>query len=254
MAQTIVAGPPGNIQTLSLPDSAEKVMDGVLWGEHYALFTPAYWATMAWYDTFEEQPIHYRIGHTLTEEVAACILGGYGIPAEVGWAAFYRIRQEGLLEGPQPGPEPFIQLLGEPLTVNGHKIRYRFATQKARYLNAALTTLHTSPPPIDDDVALRNWLLNLAGVGPKTASWITRNWLQSDNVAIIDIHIHRAGLLMGLYNHADTPAKNYFEMERKFLDFARLIKVKASILDALIWYEMKHAGTMALDLVKKRRS
>jgi thermostable 8-oxoguanine DNA glycosylase len=73
-------------------------------------------------------------------------------------------------------------------------------------------------------------------------------------VAIIDIHIHRAGLLMGLYNHADTPAKNYFEMERKFLDFARLIKVKASILDALIWYEMKHAGTMALDLVKKRRS
>jgi N-glycosylase/DNA lyase len=252
MAQTIVAGPADSSQRLNLPDPSEEVMDGVLWGQHYALFTPAYWATMAWYDTFEEQRIGYRIGHTLTEEVAACILGGYGIPAEVGWAAFYRIRQAGLLEQSQPETEPFVQLLREPLLVDGRRVRYRFASQKSRYLSAALSKLQTESPPIDDDLAFRNWLLNLEGIGPKTASWITRNWLQSDNVAIIDVHIHRAGLLMGLYNRADTPAKNYFAMERKFLDFSRQIKVKASTLDALIWYEMKHAGTMALDLVKKR--
>ena len=252
MNQIVFTGPIDKRQQLRLPDAAHEVMDGVLWGEHYALFTPAYWATMAWYDSFEGRPIDYRIGHTLTEEVAACILGGYGIPAEVGWAAFYRIRQAGLLQRRQPGTEAFFDLLREPLDIRGKRVRYRFARQKAHYLSSALTKLQTAPPALDNDVALRDWLLQLEGVGPKTASWITRNWLKSDNVAIIDIHIHRAGLLMGLYSPSDTPAKNYRAMECKFLEFARRINVKASTLDALIWYEMKQAGTMALDLVKKR--
>jgi N-glycosylase/DNA lyase len=252
MTQVVFTGPADKRQQLRLPNASDAVMEGVLWGEHYALFTPAYWATMVWYDSFDERPIGYRIGHTLTEEVAACILGGYGIPAEVGWAAFYRIRQAGLLERQQFGTDVFIQLLSEPLDINGKKVRYRFARQKAHYLRSALTKLQTDPAPLENDVALRDWLLKLEGVGPKTASWITRNWLKSDNVAIIDIHIHRAGILMGLFNPSDTPAKHYFAMEQKFLEFARRIEVRPSTLDALIWYEMKQAGTMALDLVKKR--
>src|SRR5690242_18721071 len=122
MSQVVFTGPTDKRQQLRLPDASEEVMDGVRWGEHYALFTPAYWATMAWYDSFEERPIDYRIGHTLTEEVAACILGGYGIPAEVGWGAFYRIRQAGLLQQRQPGTQVFLDLLREPLDVKGKKV------------------------------------------------------------------------------------------------------------------------------------
>jgi thermostable 8-oxoguanine DNA glycosylase len=244
----------GKSEVLRLPDPEEQVMDGVLWGAHYALFTPAYWTAIAWYDAIEGKCIDYRIGQTLEEEVAACILGGYGIPAEVGWAAYYRLREAGLFERPPSSAEVFMRLLAEPLDLNGRRVRYRFARQKSRYLSAALTKLHSGTPPVDNDVALRGWLMKLDGVGPKTASWITRNWLKSDNVAIIDIHIQRAGILMGLYHPSrDKPTKDYFAMEQKFLEFAEGINVRASILDALIWYEMKHTGSMVLDLVEKRK-
>ena len=76
--------------------------------------------------------------------------------------------------------------------------------------------------------------------------------MSSDSVAIIDIHIYRAGLLMGLYHSSETPAKHYFKMERRFLEFANAIGVRASILDALIWRQMKDAGNMALDLIRSQ--
>ena len=251
MSQEIIAKFSGTAERLVLPSPQEFVMDGVRWGSHYALFTPAFWAALAWLDKVEIEPASYRMGDTLEEEVAACLLGGYGIPAEVGWAAFYRIREAGLLDGSGPSDQLLRNALTEPLDVGGRKVRYRFAGQKAKYLSAALAKLREAAPPTHDDLALRGWLMGLDGIGPKTASWITRNWLGSDNVAIIDIHIHRAGMLMRLYDDRESPARDYFGMERKFLDFAARINVKASILDALIWRQMKDAGNMALDLVKR---
>ena len=46
-------------------------------------------------------------------------------------------------------------------------------------------------------VALRDWLLAIPGIGPKTASWIVRNRTGSSAVAIIDVHILRAGTSAG---------------------------------------------------------
>ncbi|MDQ3816332.1 MAG: hypothetical protein M3362_01415 [Acidobacteriota bacterium] len=251
MTQEIVATFSGKAERLILPNPNEWVMDGVRWGHHYALFTPAFWSTISWLTKFEGEQDSYRMGNTLEEEIAACLLGGYGIPAEVGWAAYHRVREAGLLSGLPPSNEVLSNTLSEPLEVHGRRVRYRFVNQKARYLSAALARIQETPPPVHDDLALRNWLMELDGIGPKTASWITRNWLRSDRVAIIDIHIHRAGMLMKLYDHKESPAKNYFGMESKFLEFATRIGVKASVLDALIWQQMKDAGNMALDLVKR---
>lgn len=251
MTQEIVATFSGRTERLILPDPDEWVMDGVQWGRHYALFTPAFWSAISWLTKFENGQDSYRMGNTLEEEIAACLLGGYGIPAEVGWAAYHRVREAGLLNGPAPSDQTLSKVLSTPLEVRGRRMHYRFVNQKARYLSAALTKLQNTPPPTHDDLALRNWLMELDGIGPKTASWITRNWLCSDRVAIIDIHIHRAGMLMKLYDHKESPARNYFSMERKFLEFATRIGVRASILDALIWQQMKDAGNMALDLVRR---
>jgi N-glycosylase/DNA lyase len=251
MTQEVIAVFAGNTERLVLPDPDDYVIDGVRWGDNYALFTPAFWATLAWLDRYESDCESYRLGKTLEEEVAACLLGGYGIPAEVGWAAFYKIRDTGLLNGSCPSDKLLHEVLAEPLEVKGRNVRYRFARQKSKYLSSALAKFREDAPPAHDDLALRGWLMGLEGIGPKTASWITRNWLQSDRVAIIDIHIHRAGILMGLYDLKESPARNYFGMESKFLDFARRIQVKASMLDALIWQQMKDAGSIALDLVKK---
>ncbi|MDT7542430.1 MAG: hypothetical protein QOE33_2334 [Acidobacteriota bacterium] len=251
MSQKIAMIVDGKVERFLLPDPNQQVLPGVKWGHHYATFTPAFWATVAWLDGVDGRYSAFRLGKTLEEEVGACLLGGHGIPAEIGLAAFYRVRDCGLLAGEPPSENTLYQTLSAPLMIEGREVRYRFARQRSKYLSAALNKLHHTPPPTHDALAFRQCLLELSGVGPKTASWITRNWLESDRVAIIDIHIHRAGLLMGLYQLDESPAKHYFDMEHKFLAFARNIGVKASILDALIWRRMKDAGNLVFKLMKR---
>ena len=159
------------------------------------------------------------------------------MPAAVGLAAYARLRHQGLLEG-KACENALRQALTEPLDVGGAWRRYRFPVQKARHLAGALTKLETFTPPRRDR-ALRDALTRLPGVGLKTASWIVRNHRGSDRVAIIDIHILRAGRLAGAFPIRLVPARDYRELERRFLAFAKEIGVPASVLDALIWDYMR---------------
>jgi thermostable 8-oxoguanine DNA glycosylase len=250
MTQKLVAKLNGIVQTLILPEPEAEVCPGVSWGQYDVLFTPAFWKALSWLEQEHGHDKSYRLGRNLTEEISACLLGGYGIPAEVGLVAFYRVRDCGLLSS-TPSENDIYEVLSQPLQVGEKRIRYRFARQKSRYLSSALEHLAKSTPP-EDAIRFRSWLLELDGIGYKTASWITRNWLDSDQVAIIDIHIHRAGLLMSLYHPKHSPAKDYIEMEDKFLDFANRIEVRASQLDGLIWNEMKTAGRMPLEFIYQK--
>jgi thermostable 8-oxoguanine DNA glycosylase len=181
----------------------------------------------------------HNLGETLEEEVVACLLGGHGIPAEVGLAAFERLRSRGLITAPCPDAHVFSKNLREPLIVSGRQITYRFWSQKADYIATALRALYDQPAPRNSPCELRNYLMRLPGMGPKTASWVVRNWLGSNEVAILDIHIVRAGQLMNLYSIADRVEAHYFRMEQRFLDLASSIGTPASDLDALIWSEMR---------------
>lgn len=243
MPQQITAKFGNEFDVLELPSAREYIVPGVYWGDHTHLFTPACWKVLCWLQK-DFRPISFRVGDTLREEICACILGGYGIPSEVGLAAFHRVKETGLLNAHTSADE-FQRILTEPLEVGKRRSKYRFAAQKSRYLSSALKRLAVADVP-SDALTLRNWLLEFEGIGYKTASWITRNWLQSDEVAIIDIHIHRAGLLMRLYDEKHTPARDYLEMEKRFLEMAKAIEIKTSELDVLIWQEMKFAGGMAL--------
>jgi hypothetical protein len=66
-------------------------MKGLVWGFAEEIGSPAYWAAQAWMWEVEA-PAHYKLGRSLEEELMACLLGGYGIPAEVGLAAYERLR------------------------------------------------------------------------------------------------------------------------------------------------------------------
>ena len=66
-----------------------------------------------------------------------------------------------------------------------------------------------------------------------------RNWLDSDAVAILDIHVVRAGRFCRLFNEQDRVERSYRPMERRFLEFARALGVRASLLDILIWDQMR---------------
>ncbi|MBD8204782.1 8-oxoguanine DNA glycosylase [Pseudomonas viridiflava] len=223
---------------LELPKPDEEVIPGVLWGAMEAFPTPAYWAYQVYARRLHGERINYKLGATLKEEVGACLLGGHGIPSTVGLAAFEHVKSHGAFDAKPPCEQDLLEWLYEPIALDGRTVRYRFAKQKARYLAAALQRLSVDAAPTHSGRALRDWLLDIPGIGYKTASWIARNWLDADDVAILDIHILRAGLLGKFFESHLTVERHYLQLEDQFLRFSKGLGVKASELDALIWLEM----------------
>lgn len=234
----------GEIFRLRLPAEAIVVPGhGFRWGEASTPLTPAYWAAQAWMWGIDA-PDHFRLGRTLAEEVLACMLGGYGLPAEVGLAAYDRLRTEmhacpaGLVD-----PRHVEALLRAPLMVNGRQVHYRFARQKAGYVSAAFSELPAIIEAGLSDRALRDRLIKLRGVGPKTASWIVRNLRRSDDVAILDVHILKAGRLLGIFDARHCVERHYDLLERAYLRFAKAIGARASLLDSVMWMTMRQIAT-----------
>lgn len=223
--------------TISLPDPAQEVLPGVLWGEVGAFPTPAYWTYQAYAARLLADRPRYELGSSLAEEVCACLLGGHGIPATVGLAAFEALKSKQIFSGKPPSESSLYEILSEPLQVNGRSVRYRFAAQKARYLHAALQYLSRKQPP-EEAKELRGWLMEIPGIGYKTASWVVRNWRCSDEVAILDVHLMRVGRAINLFPSTLTVERHYLALEELFLRLSRAIDVKASELDAVIWAEM----------------
>jgi len=209
------------------------------WGYAHELGTAAYWAEQT---RRRPTPIDFALGRTLAEEIAACLLGGYGIPAAVGLAAFLEVRGNGLLHR-APSAAQLEAVLATPLRVPGRAstVRYRFPRQRSQRLAAALEVLNVSTPP-HDSLELRDWLMSLPGIGPKTASWIVRNHHACDQVAIVDIHVHRAGIAAGFFSSSWRLPRDYAHFEDAFCQVARTARVAASSLDACIWDQMQSLG------------
>ena len=231
----------GDVVEASVPAPTANVVCGVRWGRPDALFTPAYWLTQLWMVNATTPTVSHRIGATLAEEVAACMLGGHGIPAEIGLLAFERLQRSQLIARLCADEHEIAQILRTPFGIRGRSVTYRFWSQKARYLSAAFRLMASAAPPCQAALPLREYLLGIPGVGYKTASWIVRNWLNSDEVAVLDIHIIRAGQLMGLFTARDDVARHYVSMEARFLAVARAMNVSAADLDALIWRQMRES-------------
>lgn len=235
--QRMIASMPRGIATLELPSPDDEALEGVLWGRFDVLFTPAFWAGRAWLSRLDGEQRTHRLGRTLREETAACLLGGFGIPAEVGLAAFRRIRDRGLLDG-EPTAARLAIALREPLQIGQRLVRYRFASQKATYLAQVLRQIDGLATPLDD-VAFRDSLARLPGIGLKTASWITRNTRDSDAVAILDVHVCRACILAGAFRPGAKVEGAYRRLEDRYLTFASAIGVRPSLLDSLMWENMR---------------
>ena len=239
---------------IKLPEATDEVIRGVKWGLVCAFPTPAYWKYQVLARRLQGAPIRYRLGRTLKEEVAACLLGGHGIPAAVGLSAFDHLKHLGAFEGHSPSEATLTEWLGQPLAHGDRTIRYRFVKQKSKYLAAALNKIDSHPAPHGTGRELRDWLLDIPGIGYKTASWIARNWLDADDVAILDIHILRAGLLGGFFPEGLTVERHYLDLEERFLEFSRGLDTKASELDAVIWHEMMSAPNTVKSIMDGRAS
>jgi thermostable 8-oxoguanine DNA glycosylase len=236
----------GEARELCLPDCREEVMPGVIWGAFDQFFTPAYWASQLWMLSDDPPTLTYKLGRTLKEETAACMLGGHGITAEMSLAAYDKLRERGLLHQTIVTEDEIALALKEKLVFGERSFRYRFPNKKAAFLAPALNALSIESPPVQDHKFFRNWFLGFAGVGLKTASWITRNWLNSGKVAILDIHVVRCGRFCGFFHDNHDQARHYFEMEDLFLDFATRLRADAAKLDVLMWQQMRNASSIGI--------
>lgn len=228
----------------AIPNERLEIVPGVAFGRPEWVLSPAYWAALV--QSAEVDDELFTKPHSLQAEVCFCLLGGYGITAEVNCAAYHRLDENGVFDAEQiPGAEAIERLLRTPLQLNARSVRYRFPRQRAIRISRALHHLAQTPPPLENSHELRNYLLRVDGIGPKTASWIARNWLGCDRVAILDIHVERAGRKIGLFGPHDRLPRDYFSMEKRFLEFAEALGVKASALDMAMWSTMRSLGRIA---------
>lgn len=251
----------GDLRAVRLPRAAHPEQparaDGRT-GEDAALLR-LYWTGLPWQlgcAAFWESlaadvppPASHRLGGTLREEVGACLLGGHGMPYWLANAAFVRLQSAGVFSGDGSwSPDDIESLLSRPLRVGDQTRRYRFPRQRAGRIHAALAHLSAGEIPVDD-IGLRDFLLRIPGIGPKTAGWVVRNYRDSDRVAIIDIHLIRAGTVAGVFAPTWRVARDYDLYEAAFLDWADGAAIRPSHLDAVIWGVLARDSRAARDIL-----
>jgi len=237
------------VVNIELPDAKTELLPGISWGAVESFPTPAHWTYQVLARRIQGSPIRYKLGSTLKEEVGACLLGGHGIPAHIGLAAYELLKSKEIFSKQSPSTELLYKLLSEPMKINGKLVKYRFAKQKAKYLSTAMQKLSTEKAPDSEGRALRDWLITIPGIGFKTASWVARNWLQANDIAILDIHILRAGILGGFFNSKYSVERDYLKLEQQFLEFSSAVGIPASELDAEIWWQMSNSPKTVHDML-----
>ena len=183
---------------VDLPPEKQEVLPSVKWGDASGFPTVAYWLYKVLEKRITGDLIRYKLGNSLIEEIGACLLGGHGIPAANGLAAYEHMRSKGIFNGAVFSESDIFSWLSEPISLNGKTFKYRFAKQKAIYLHSAIDKASSEGAPLESGRMLRNWLLDIKGIGPKTASWVARNWLdilvpKSQGNCIILIRIFTRG-------------------------------------------------------------
>lgn len=217
----------------------DEVVPGVPFGRPELVPSPAFWKALLEAEGPDADDYVSPPESRLIEDVIFCLLGGHGIKMEMNRAAWEHLRARGLFQASGLTAEQIEAWLREPLMVQGRRMHYRFPRQRAERIARALLELGHEDPDRTEPLDLRDDLMRLPGIGPKTASWIVRNWAGSDAVAILDVHVLRAGRIMGLFPGESQLPRDYASLEQRFLEFAKALGVRASLLDAVIWREMR---------------
>jgi N-glycosylase/DNA lyase len=113
----------------------------------------------------------------------------------------------------------------------------RFPEVKAKRLIEAREKLPELKIMVNSDPKkLREWLMeNINGLGCKESAHFMRN-IGFKGLPIIDVHIQNFLRDMGKYNvEGSLTKKRYVELENKFLELAKELKIPPEELDIAIW-------------------
>ncbi|MDQ7786881.1 MAG: N-glycosylase/DNA lyase [Thermodesulfovibrionales bacterium] len=168
-------------------------------------------------------------------ELAFCILTPQS-KAKACWASITRLSREDLL------------FRGTPDQIKRDLHGVRFHNKKAEYLvNARDLFLRDGTGSVkqvirafSDILACRDWLVkNIKGFGYKEASHFLRNIGLGRELAILDRHILRNLLKLGVIENIPESISRarYFQIERAMQVFAKEIRIPVSHLDLLLWYK-----------------
>ena len=210
----------------------------VQWGRFDAFGSAAYWVNQTLRGRYVDRVSAHARSTDLLSETVFCLLGGFGITAERAQAA-HRVVSDLLETHPSPEAERVERALRSQMP-DGLG-RYRFPRQRAFRVADAVRRLRADSPP-EEPLLLRDYLLGLNGIGPKTAAWIVRNITGSAEVAIIDIWLIRALTTTGVFRPEWRVDRHYGRFETAFLQYAAHGEVSPGALDLCIWEQARRVG------------
>lgn len=183
----------------------------------------------------------------LRGELLFCLLGGHGVPYELGRSATDHLAGLNVFD-PERDDAELAALLRrelataqfEPRRTDGHLRRYRYPHRKGQQIVACRRWLQDVGPLADALRALpcererRRLLCDCPGIGPKSASWLLRNCGLAEELAILDVHVMRVMTAAGRLGVASLP-RDYERVETAFLDWCQELGAPAAAFDLLVW-------------------
>lgn len=161
------------------------------------------------------------------EELCFCLMTPQS-NAQRCWSSVVALKEKDLLKNGQ-----YEEMLKN---MNG----CRFHRTKARHIIEArknFDEIYDVISKAKNSVEVREWLVeNVEGYGYKEASHFMRN-IGFRDVAILDRHVLRKLVEFGVIEEfPKTLTKNkYMEIEKKFFDFAKSMRIDPAELDLVIW-------------------
>lgn len=171
----------------------------------------------------------------LFRELAFCLLTPQS-KARTCWRAVERLERKCMLA--KAGHEQISQEL----------TGVRFNLRKGEYICLARElfssrSLRETLAGYAEPAEARQWLVeNVKGMGYKEASHFLRNIGLGESLAILDRHILKNLVLLGVISEVPgtLTKRTYLEIEQKMISFSRHAKIPMGHLDLLLWY--KEAG------------
>jgi len=171
----------------------------------------------------------------LFRELVFCLLTPQS-RAKTCWAAVERLSEKSMI------------YRGSAEEIQRELVGVRFNERKAEYICLARKmfssqSLRATLEGFSSAIAAREWLVrNVKGLGYKEASHFLRNIGLGEELAILDRHILKNLLLLGVIDErpASLTKRIYLEIEKKMTAFSKQVGIPMGHLDLLLWY--KEAG------------
>ena len=171
----------------------------------------------------------------LFRELVFCLLTPQS-RAKTCWTAVQRLNRKGMIAH------------GEACRIREELVGVRFNQRKAEYICLAREmfsqrSLRSTLSSFADPQEAREWLVkNIKGLGYKESSHFLRNIGMGTKLAILDRHILKNLVLLGVIkeNPSSLTKKIYLEIEGKMTRFSEQAEIPMDHLDLLLWY--KEAG------------